>query len=192
MYLMKAILILALFAISSCDYSPYRNCDPKWGLDKLWVDYVDSSKSYTFCYDENGRNPTFFNGKLITLTAEGLANFVINCDNAVCTPGIVNQMIIKYGKDDFISKVGIVDADGTPKDIKVSDYLDCYILLNSYIDPNFNIPIFFIVTGSTYAADKQIILGNNHLGLPVQVSEDQIQNYMGWKKQVCPPKDTLN
>lgn len=179
---MRAILILALITIAASAYIPYRSCDARWGLDKLWIDYIDSTKSYTFCFDENGSSPTYFNGKLITLTAEGLANFGISCDGAVCTPGNVNQMIIQYGKAGFVSKVGLADADGTPKNIKVSDYLDTHILLNTYVETNFNSTVYFIVTGSRYENGQQIILGNSHYGLPVQVTEDQIGDYMGWKK----------
>jgi len=129
---MKIILLISLISLSCClNWVQFKTCDTEWGDDRLWVDDIKGT-DYTFCTDESiGRDPTFFDAKLMTLTADGLFSRAIKCGDAPCTPGNLNKLIIRVGKDGFMKATGVVSADGTSRTVNVLDYLPNHILINS-------------------------------------------------------------
>jgi hypothetical protein len=70
-YLKRIFICLVLLKIvmnRELVYPRFKTCDPEWGSDRLWIDYVDNRKSFTFCQDEERREEAnFLNGKLMTL-----------------------------------------------------------------------------------------------------------------------------
>lgn len=174
---MKFLVFLSILCFALTTYTHFKTCDDRWHYDTMWIDEVRGSH-YTFCHDENtGRDPTYFNSRLITLTADGLNTRGIKCGSVECTPASINNLIKSIGKEGFMRETGIVSADGTSKDVDVDDYLEDYILLNSYVDSDKE-TFFFMVTGKL---NEEYLTGINHDGVDVVVEKSQLVDYMGWK-----------
>lgn len=169
--------LICLIAFTSQTKIIYQMCNAPWGQDRLWAD-KDKGKDYTFCHDEED-GPTFFDGKLITLTANGLSSFGVPCaEEGVCTPGAINRLIINHGKDGFMKITNIESADGTKKDVDVALYLKDHILLNFYLDGGK--PVWFVVFD--VIKETNILVGANQFADIVNVPISSLtDDYMGWK-----------
>ena len=94
-------LILGLLILNLCNTqitftTKFKACSEEWGQDKLWLTRAYPKQfNYTFCNDEEDE-VTYVNSKLITLLATYMSNLKRQCGYLQeCTPGKINQIIIK-------------------------------------------------------------------------------------------------
>ena len=173
---MKAFITFALLftSIFTANVS-YKTCDPQWGEDSLWVNSVKGT-NYTFCNDGEAEGQiTYFNAKLLTLTADGLVARGIKCGEEECTPGTLNHLLVTLGKQGAVDALGLQSADGLSPEASIEDKLDTYILINSKVIDN--ITHFYVID----SVDSNGINVFDHFGNALTVQKSEItQEYMGW------------
>lgn len=180
-FLKYFIVYILLIEIYTINYPRFKTCDPEWGDDKLWIDYVQMDREFTFCNDEErGEEANFLNGKLMTLLATGLnARNIICGEFGSCNPGKINKLIIslKFNQELFENTLRIETLKKYEEKIDVKSFLDNnYILISShkFVDRW----KFFLVT-EVY---DEGIKGIDHEGNDIILtSTSSLWGFAGWK-----------